>query len=66
MGSKDETRLPLNVYTEKGFNSRAHYLRTLAADYGISLSTVKSLSDLLGPTEDFDGLVIALEDFSDN
>lgn len=34
-------------------------------DYGANIVTVRSLADLLGPSEDFDGLVIALEDINE-
>ena len=34
----------------------------VAEDYGVDLDTVKALADLLGPNEDFDGLVSQLED----
>lgn len=51
-----------NDYRESGYNNREHYLSCLAEDYGVDLDTVKTLADLLGPNEDFDGLVIALED----
>lgn len=46
---------------------RLEYLTELADDYGVDLDTVLVLADILGPSEDYDGLVIALEDedFSD-
>ena len=43
---------------------RADYLMSLACDYGVSYNTVVVLSDMLGPDEDFDGLIIALEDYA--
>ncbi len=48
-----------NVYKENGYADRADYLSCLAEDYGIDL---QALADLLGPIEDFDGLVSSLED----
>jgi len=51
-----------SVYQEHGYESRDHYLGTLADDYGVDLETVLCLADLLGPNEDFDGLVTTLED----
>ena len=51
-----------SIYKEHGYESREHYLECLADEYGVALETVLCLADLLGPTEDFDGLVIALED----
>lgn len=51
-----------NIYQEYGYASREDYLSSLAEDYGVELDTVKALADLLGPNEDFDGLVSQLED----
>lgn len=55
----------MNVYQENGFENRDDYLEFLADEYGMSLLEVLSLADLLGPNEDFDGLVSALEDYGD-
>ena len=54
-----------NIYQEHGFSGRRHYLRCLAEDYGVELEVVLALANVLGPSEDFDGLVNALEDASD-
>lgn len=51
-----------DVYVENGYASRADYLSCLAEDYGVDPQTVQALADLLGPNEDFDGLVSSLED----
>ena len=51
-----------NVYTQNGYESRYDYLECLADEYDINLDTVLMLSDLLGPSEDFDGLVTSLQD----
>jgi len=45
--------------------NRSDYLASLAVDYGIDLATVTMMADLLGPSEDFDGLVSALDDYAD-
>lgn len=50
------------VYEANGYDDREDYLSCLAEDYGLDLDTVKVLADLLGPNEDFDGLVSQLED----
>jgi 3-oxoacyl-ACP reductase-like protein len=47
-------------YSEWG--SRANYLKSLAEDNGVPLSTVIALSTSLGPEEDFDALVTYVED----
>ena len=52
----------MNAYKENGFNSRRDYLDDLADNMGIDKSTVYTLADLLGPSEDFDGRVTARED----
>ena len=51
-----------NPYQANGYESRKHYLRCMSEDYGVPLEVVYSLADILGPSEDFDGLVNALED----
>lgn len=53
-------------YLEHGCETRAEYLEYLSEEYGIDIDAVEALADLLGPTEDFDGLVIACEDASDD
>ena len=55
----------MSIYTEHGYESRRDYLDTLADDLGVDKATVYMLADLLGPTEDFDGLVTALEDLAE-
>ena len=54
----------MSIYQENGFSSRRKYLENLADDMGIDPSIVYALADLLGPTEDFDGLVTSLEDYA--
>lgn len=49
----------MNVFQENGYKDRQDYLDALAEDFG---PNVYALADLLGPDEDFDGLVSALED----
>ena len=52
-----------NVYKANGYEDREDYLSCLAEDYGLSLEeVVRPLAELLGPDEDFDGLVSSLED----
>lgn len=54
-----------DIYQMNGYKDRNDYLSCLAEDYGVDLDTVKALADLLGPNEDFDGLVSQLEDLVD-
>ena len=51
--------------TEQGYQSRRDYLQCLADDYGVPFSTVCGMAAMLGPSEDFDGLVTSLEDYAD-
>lgn len=54
-----------NPYIENGFTNRRDYLANLADEYGVDRTTVFAMAQLLGPTEDFDGLISALEDEAD-
>ena len=55
----------MTVYQEMGYKSRRDYLECLADDFGLELAEVVALASMLGPSEDFDGLVTSLEDYSD-
>ena len=55
----------MNVYQRHGFQSRTDYLHDLALEYDVDERTVLLLADMLGPSEDFDGLVSALEDYAE-
>jgi hypothetical protein len=52
-------------YNANGYKDREDYLQSLTKEFGIDRSAVSMISDMLGPSEDFDGLVSALEDFAD-
>jgi hypothetical protein len=52
-----------NVYEMNGYADRQDYLDDLADNMGIDRSIVSALADMLGETEDFDGLVTGLQDF---
>ena len=54
--------MPQDVYQENGYDDRDDYLRSLAEDYGVQLDAVMAMAEVLGPEEDFDGLVSNLED----
>jgi hypothetical protein len=53
-----------NVYEMNGYADRQDYLDDLADNMGIDRSIVSALADMLGETEDFDGLVTSLEDIN--
>ena len=54
------------IYQREGFRDREDYLRNLADDYEVDLESVVLLADMLGPNEDFDGLVSMVQDLPAN
>lgn len=52
----------VNPYLRQGFKDRGAYLRQVAEDYGVPIKTVRTIADMLGPEEDFDGLLVSLPD----
>jgi hypothetical protein len=52
----------MSVYQQHGFKDRRAYLADLAENYG---NAVYMMADLLGPSEDFDGLITSLEDMEE-
>lgn len=54
-----------NVYKENGYSDRKEYLENLAEDYGMDYGDVATIAEIMGESEDFDGLINALEDFGD-
>jgi len=50
----------MNDYQAEGFANRREYLESLTEDY--PRDAVFALASILGPSEDFDGLITALED----
>lgn len=52
-----------NIYEKNGYKNRAEYLESVAADYGVDDYVVECLADILGESEDFDGLISAVEDY---
>lgn len=52
----------MSIYEKHGYEDRFEYLDHLAEEYGVSIELVYGLADLLGPSEDFDGLINALEE----
>lgn len=52
----------MDIYKQNGYKDRYDYLDSLAEEYGVCTDAVYSLASMLGESEDFDGLVNALED----
>lgn len=51
-----------NVYQQHGCEDRKDYLQSVAAENDVDLMVVYELADMLGPSEDFDGLISAVQD----
>jgi len=60
MNLDQTTEAELQTYVAQGYRSRRHYLESLCEEF--DKESVYILADLLGPSEDFDGLITALED----
>ena len=50
-----------NIYQEKGYKDRNDYLQSLAEEYNLDFQIVSAMANVLGPDEDFDGLISTLE-----
>jgi hypothetical protein len=55
--------MELTIYQQNGFDTREDYLKDLAEQYDVDFVIVYNLAEILGPTEDFDGLINMLEDY---
>ena len=55
----------MSIYTDNGYENRMDYLKCMAADYGVDLETTLVIASAYGKSEDFDGLITALEDIAD-
>jgi hypothetical protein len=53
----------MSIYTDNGYANREEYLNELREDYDADM--VNMLTSILPESEDFDGLVTALEDAMD-
>ena len=51
-----------NIYQENGYKDRKDYLNSMAEEFDVPITVVLGIANMLGPNEDFDGLVSALED----
>jgi hypothetical protein len=49
-------------YNVNDYKDREEYLQSLVIEFGIDIEAVRMIADILGPSEDFDGLVSDLED----
>lgn len=51
-----------DVYVANGYENRIDYFKHLSAEYGVDFSIVALCAELMGESEDFDGLPNMLED----
>lgn len=52
-----------NIYIKHGYKTRLEYLNSLAEEFNIDKVIVFTLAGVLGPSEDFDGLITSIEDY---
>lgn len=55
----------MNIYQELGYGNRLNYLIDLSEQYSMPQQEIFALAQMLGPSEDFDGLINVLEDYED-
>lgn len=55
----------MSIYEDQGYADRDDYLRNLADGFGLDTDIVFMVADMLGPNEDFDGLITTLEDYAE-
>jgi hypothetical protein len=55
----------MNVYQLRGYTDRLDYLKSLAENNDVPLNVVISVAELFGESEDFDGLVSAIQDYQE-
>lgn len=53
-----------NPYIENGYRSREQYFESLSEEYNVSLEVIIEMAEFMGQSEDFDGLVNMIKDFS--
>lgn len=52
----------MSSYLEHGYRNRSEYLKGLSEEYDVPLDDVRAIANVLGPYEDFDGLIAQLDD----
>jgi hypothetical protein len=52
----------MTIYERHGYRNRQEYIDSLVYEYG---PAARIAADMLGPNEDFDGLLVELENFED-
>ena len=59
----DPNDMDSTLYERKGYQSRNDYLVGLANHYGVNPAEVIRLANMLGEDDDFDGLVLTIEEY---
>lgn len=54
--------ISIERYLEDGAECRIDYFLSLHLNYGIDVAAIIEIANVLGPNEDFDGLVTTIED----
>jgi len=54
-----------DIYQKRGYKNRLDYLMNLSEEYGVPYDAVYTAAYLLGPSEDFDGLVTVLKEWEE-
>jgi len=55
----------MSIYQEEGYKNRKDYLKSMSEEYGVPFDITCMIASMLGPNEDFDGLLCELEDYAD-
>ena len=53
----------MSIYTDNGYENRRDYLESVALEYDVPEDIVFAVASMLGPSEDFDGLISTIEDY---
>ena len=53
----------MSIYTDNGYESRKDYLNCIAEEYDVPKDIVYMTAGMLGPDEDFDGLISTIQDY---
>ena len=60
---ENEVNQNRNPYLKLGFSNRREYLIDLSVEYELPRSVVFGIANILGESEDFDGLLSELENY---
>lgn len=55
----------MTIYEKNGYKDRHHYITSIAEERGVDEEVALTMASMLGPDEDFDGLVNTLDDIAE-